>query len=208
MQNHSSQNANRIVRLSNGQNGGIAHASLSDDRSVSRRHQARVARPDLPDLHPRPATTITESNRPIIKFCWATLAFFLEGFAIYGASVHPSAAFPIHALLTVAKAREPRLVGSEPVPTASENDASRTFGNSNVVEHECLPRLDARPSRRWNWLASLGEPIVTLWEQWRREREIKKAVAALAQYDDRTLRDIGICGRSEIEQVVRRRRDC
>jgi len=39
--------------------------------------------------------------------------------------------------------------------------------------------------------------------QWRREREIKKAVAALLALDDRTLRDIGILHRSEIEQVVR-----
>jgi uncharacterized protein YjiS (DUF1127 family) len=42
----------------------------------------------------------------------------------------------------------------------------------------------------------------------RREREIKKAVAALAKLDDRTLRDIGIPQRSQIEQVVRYCRDC
>jgi hypothetical protein len=40
------------------------------------------------------------------------------------------------------------------------------------------------------------------------EREIKKAVAALAKFDDRTLRDMGIPHRSQIEQVVRFCRDC
>jgi uncharacterized protein YjiS (DUF1127 family) len=45
-------------------------------------------------------------------------------------------------------------------------------------------------------------------EHGRREREIKKAVAALAKLDDRTLRDIGIPRRSQIEQVVRYCRDC
>jgi hypothetical protein len=41
-----------------------------------------------------------------------------------------------------------------------------------------------------------------------REQEIKKAVAALAKLDDRTLRDLGIPQRSLIEQVVRYCRDC
>jgi len=41
-----------------------------------------------------------------------------------------------------------------------------------------------------------------------REQEIKKAVAALAKLDDRTLWDLGIPQRSLIEQVVRYCRDC
>jgi hypothetical protein len=41
-----------------------------------------------------------------------------------------------------------------------------------------------------------------------REQEIRKAVAALAKLDDRTLRDLGIPQRSMIEQVVRYCRDC
>jgi len=43
--------------------------------------------------------------------------------------------------------------------------------------------------------------------KWRREREIKKAVTALAEFDDRTLRDTGIPHRSQIEQIVRYGRD-
>jgi uncharacterized protein YjiS (DUF1127 family) len=47
-----------------------------------------------------------------------------------------------------------------------------------------------------------------LWKHWWREREINQAVAALSQYDDRTLRDLGINGRADIERVVRHCRDC
>jgi uncharacterized protein YjiS (DUF1127 family) len=53
-----------------------------------------------------------------------------------------------------------------------------------------------------------GSPRTPLAERGRLEREIKKAVAALAKLDDRTLRDLGIPERSQIEQVVRYCRDC
>ena len=55
---------------------------------------------------------------------------------------------------------------------------------------------------------SAGSLRTLLAEPGRRELEIKKAVAALAKLDDRTLRDIGIPQRSQIEQVVRYCRDC
>jgi len=45
------------------------------------------------------------------------------------------------------------------------------------------------------------------WAKWRREREIKKAVAALAEQDDRMLRDMGIPHRSRIERILRYGRD-
>jgi uncharacterized protein YjiS (DUF1127 family) len=41
-----------------------------------------------------------------------------------------------------------------------------------------------------------------------REREIRRAVDALAKLDDGTLRDIGIPDRSQIELVVRYWHDC
>jgi uncharacterized protein YjiS (DUF1127 family) len=63
-------------------------------------------------------------------------------------------------------------------------------------------------SNRSNWLTSSWEVVATLGTHGHREREINKAVAALAKLDDRTLRDIGIPQRSQIEQVVRYCRDC
>jgi len=62
--------------------------------------------------------------------------------------------------------------------------------------------------RRWSLLASLYADAAAFWAYWRREREVKKAVEALAQFDDRTLRDMAISSRSEIEQAVRFCHDC
>jgi uncharacterized protein YjiS (DUF1127 family) len=59
-----------------------------------------------------------------------------------------------------------------------------------------------------SWWAALGETAAALLMHWRREREIHRAVAALSDYDDRTLRDLGINGRADIERVVRYCRDC
>ena len=61
----------------------------------------------------------------------------------------------------------------------------------------------AERSNARNWLARSWSIIVNRWQHWRREREIKKAVAALVELDDRTLRDIGMPDRSQIEQAAR-----
>jgi uncharacterized protein YjiS (DUF1127 family) len=50
--------------------------------------------------------------------------------------------------------------------------------------------------------------ISSLWTHWRNEREIKRAVRALTQFEDQTLRDMGIPERSQIELTVRFCRDC
>ena len=43
---------------------------------------------------------------------------------------------------------------------------------------------------------------------WRNEREIRRAVRALAEFDDQTLRDMGIPDRSQVEFTVRFCREC
>ncbi|MBR0692940.1 DUF1127 domain-containing protein [Bradyrhizobium lablabi] len=53
-----------------------------------------------------------------------------------------------------------------------------------------------------------GKIIFRLRSHWQREREIRTAVMALARFDDKTLRYLGISSRSEIERVVRYCRDC
>jgi uncharacterized protein YjiS (DUF1127 family) len=107
--------------------------------------------------------------------------------------------------------RRPKSLPSAPgdqQPAAHEHVASQPLENSDAVELERAAWAAARPLRHWSWLGSLAEIIVTLWTHWRREWEIRRAVAALAEYDDRTLRDLGICDRSDIERVVRYCRDC
>jgi uncharacterized protein YjiS (DUF1127 family) len=48
----------------------------------------------------------------------------------------------------------------------------------------------------------------SLWTQWRNEREVKRAVRALAEFDDQTLREMGIRDRSHVEFTVRFCREC
>lgn len=79
--------------------------------------------------------------------------------------------------------------------------------NGRVVEPERAARADLPPRRRWTWWAALGEAVAALLTHWRREWEIRRAVMVLAKYDDRTLRDIGINGQTDIERVVRYGRD-
>ena len=76
-----------------------------------------------------------------------------------------------------------------------------------LVAYQRTPSLTASVWYMASLLTLLAD-VTTLWMHGRREREIKKSVAALAKLDDRTLRDIGIPQRSLIEQVVRYCRDC
>jgi uncharacterized protein YjiS (DUF1127 family) len=78
----------------------------------------------------------------------------------------------------------------------------QSSSSPSLVAYQRTPSLTT--SAAWQ----MGSLRTLLAEHGRREREIKKAVAALAKLDDRTLRDIGIPQRSQIEQVVRYCRDC
>jgi uncharacterized protein YjiS (DUF1127 family) len=50
--------------------------------------------------------------------------------------------------------------------------------------------------------------ISSQWIYWRDECEIKRAVRALTEFEDQTLRDMGITDRSQIEFTVRFCREC
>jgi uncharacterized protein YjiS (DUF1127 family) len=63
--------------------------------------------------------------------------------------------------------------------------------------------FDADGSSHRNWWTKAWAAVASRWTRWRRKREIKKAVAALAEFDDRTLRDMGIPHRSQIEHAAR-----
>jgi uncharacterized protein YjiS (DUF1127 family) len=57
-------------------------------------------------------------------------------------------------------------------------------------------------------LSAIKATIAALWDYCRDERDIRRAVRALARLDDHTLRNIGIRDRSEIEFTVRFCRKC
>jgi uncharacterized protein YjiS (DUF1127 family) len=151
---------------------------------------------------------VAEADHPAVDLWRTALAFFVEGFAVCGASLHATAAFPVHEVLSDAKVHRQRPAGCQQSGTVYANGGSQPSENNKVIELARATWTDRRAPRRWSRLGSLGETVATLWTHWRRERQIKRGVAALAQYDDRTLRDLGICGRSDIERVVRYGRDC
>jgi uncharacterized protein YjiS (DUF1127 family) len=204
-----SLNVNRMVRPFRIRIGQIARdLDLSDDRSSGK--LVRTVYPDMPGYTRRqPVVPVVDADSPTSRWWWTGPAFFVEGFVLYGVSPHPSARFSAdEAELATAHARQVRLAGGCPPVMAHGQGGLEPPKRSNVIVSELAAGVELRPPRRGNWMSELGEKVVALWTHWRREREIKSAVAALAKYDERTLRDLGIHGRGDIERMVRYCRDC
>jgi uncharacterized protein YjiS (DUF1127 family) len=152
--------------------------------------------------------------------------FFLEGFALYGASLHGLTTGAVAASSGKAGVwqslarwwRERRksisLVSSsaraELAVLESEDAIERTAFGSGMLSTKDAATREADRYRfvHPGWLSMIWRAIASRWAKRRREREITKAVAALQEYDDRLLRDLGIPHRSLIEQIVRDGRDC
>lgn len=175
----------------------IPHRSdLSDDRRSGQRDR------DTPADALRQAELPAEASNAT-GWWSAALPFLMEGFALYGAALHPNAAFPVEAMRSTASARSPRPAGGWPLTETFEEGGSQPPKSGRAAEPG-----DLHARRRWSWWAALGETAAVLLMHWWREWEINRAVTALSSYDDRTLRDIGISGRADIERVVRYGRDC
>jgi uncharacterized protein YjiS (DUF1127 family) len=175
---------------------------------------ARAPWLDLADANPSPAAM--RADPPVT----GRFSAFMEGFLLFGAMIHMPPAFPFDAQPTEAEtappekipARERRaslaLVSSQ---TSSERTGSGQENGSEDAEGTSFqdsPSLDPDRPSHGNWLINPLGAIASQWAHWDRERDIKKTVAALADLDDRTLGDIGIPHRSQIEQVVRYCLDC
>jgi len=177
-------------------------AAWSDDRGKTRRGAGCIGRQGSPNTasHPPPAEAEPPHDRGKL---WSVMSALTEGFALYGAALHPAAAMPVHMILTARRDWKPgreTAEPAEPVHSSVRDDAER---NTRAVECSCVPPSEAQPGRRWTLLRSTIEMLTVLRLHWRREREIKRAAAALKELDDRTLRDLGVNGRSEIEWAVR-----
>jgi uncharacterized protein YjiS (DUF1127 family) len=169
-----------------------------------------------------------EQLTPSSATAWPSIFwFFLEGFALYGASLHAIATSPVAASTGEAGAPQPQeLLWRERRKSISlvtsrasgglralerEGDIDRIALGSNMpfaTNGHGSPAIEVDRIHDSGSLTGIWSAIVSRWAKWRREREIKGAVAALAEFDDRTLRDMGISHRSRIEQVVRYGRDC
>lgn len=141
---------------------------------------------------------VPEATRP--DALWSALFWSVaEGFGLYGAALHgivttPHVAPAPETLAPPFPSWRERREAMAVVPTAREHPGTR------------VSELDR--GARLNRLAAFWRVIAIRGAKWQREREISQAVAALRQFDDRTLRDMGIPQRSMIEQTVRYGRDC
>lgn len=200
-------NVNLIGRPTYARVAGIArNLDPSDDRSSGKR--IRGASPDIPAYSKSPPVVPFEQmEAPATGWWWAAMAFFMEGFALYGASLYPSAVFTLEEASLPANVHQARLVDSQRA-IAQGQGVSPALNGSNVIAPGLAAWTEQPQRDRGDWLAGLGEKIVAVWTRWRREQEIRTAIRALAEYDDRTLRDLGIQGRADIERMVRYCRDC
>jgi uncharacterized protein YjiS (DUF1127 family) len=175
---------------------------------------ARVPWLELVDTNSPPATI--PDDLPVT----ARLSSFMEGFLLFGVMMHLPGAFPFEPQPTEASTTQPEKTSARERRASIALVSSRTSferteaGHENACEgtegagfHDSLP-LDLDRPPQASWLIRSWSAITNRWAYWDREREIKKAVAALAEFDDRTLRDMGIPSRSQIEQIVRYCREC
>jgi uncharacterized protein YjiS (DUF1127 family) len=202
-----SSNVSRFVQPSPMRTGDIALGlDRPDDRDGKR---VRTTPPGIPKYTAPPAgVPFVEMERPATAWWWMALAFFMEGFAVSGALLYPSAAFSVDEASVAANAHQAHLAGNRQLAMAHEQGVSQPLNGSNVIAPGLAAWTEQRLRDRGDWLVGLGEKVVALWTHWRREQEIRRAVRALAEYDDRTLWDLGIKGRADIERMVRYCRDC
>jgi hypothetical protein len=204
-------------------------------RHSSPEHTSRVApldSRDVPAGRLMPTAEISNADllpetRPAMAQpdpIWPSLFwFFLEGFALYGASLHGLATTVVTAISSEPGARRPQEPPQRPQGKSISLGSSSARAELTVMEREVaietrmpstrdgLPsparEVDRYRSVHPFWLAMIWRGIASRRAKRRREREVKEAVAPLEQYDDRTPRDMGIPHRSQIEQIVRYGRD-
>jgi len=200
-----SRSVARVVRVSVAEPDGPGRLVRFDGGGLVGPCSGRSTMPGVADTGAYPRA---EPERDTGTFWWQLVFSLMEGFALYGAALHPTAAMPVHTILAAARNRQPAADAGEPPQPAPSSPGAEAESTGNVVELDRVRPRDARPERHWTWLRAAGETVSALTAQLRREREIRRAIAALQDLDDRTLRDLGICSRSEIEWTVRYCHDC
>jgi uncharacterized protein YjiS (DUF1127 family) len=203
LKKHASRNVNRFVGLHDLRRGAAVCAVLSDDFGIAR--QTRAARPDLPESDSSAIPTVTGAGNAPTSLWWSVLASFAEGFGAFGVALYPTGDMPVQAILVARKESLQHPRSRELTATGHEHETDLL---SESIRLGSGSARGVRPPWHRNLLALIYDAAAALWAHWRREREIKRAVVALAQFDDRTLRDMGIGRRSEIEHVVRYCHDC
>ena len=191
---------------------------------------SRVAARDRREILPELTSAESSEANPAMAQADATRLsmfwLFLEGFAVYGALFHGFATtavtIEVGARRPLELSRRQRRQSASPVPSSArvemtvlerEDAIDRTSFGKRIPFRRDGRQFPAGKVDRYRfvhpgWLSMIWRAIASGWAERRREREIQRAVAALADYDDRILLDMGISHRSQIEQIVRNGRDC
>jgi hypothetical protein len=184
----SSGSVNRLLR---------PHDVAAGDYGVLDRYSPRARRPGLTEVRPLPAgIEVTEADGGKTGFWPSVIGFLMEGLALCAVAMHPTMLYPPEPHPEPQKMLEPGEIWRRGpislVSTTARKKAASVEGeqeaNQAALAGKAVASADGNPDEL--------------------EREIEKAVAALAKFDDRTLRDLGIPHRSQIERTVRYCHDC
>jgi hypothetical protein len=127
------------------------------------------------------------------KTFWsAVVDYVIESFALYAASIHPTALYPAEPWPGERNISQPRQA-----TWRERRGHLRLVSTTTSAGPE--PETSPTPA---------AENAIGFGGDREHEREIERAVAALAELDDRTLRELGIPHRSQIERTVRYCHDC
>src|SRR6202171_6016881 len=172
--------------------------ALHDNSSTPHENLAWAPRLDLADVKSPPVIMpqMTRADRQKTAPWSPLFTSFIEVFALYGASYGCYGAL-LNAIATSSVESCPT-EASTPQPEESSPCERRKF--ISLVSPAASPGTTA-PERETchDWLAKPWRAIASRWAHWRRQREIKRAVAALAELDDRTLRLIGTPHRAQMQ---------
>jgi hypothetical protein len=185
-----------------------------DPRGTADKNPIRTARVDstgarsptviiaLPDKFPAVIVAGPDTSQRKSTFWSSVLDYLIEslglcGAALYGVAIDPVALFePAHG--------EEKLSRPRDIQSSERREVTSLISRA-PIQHAPPPELD-RPS---DHVTPTGYVIALSSDSPReRERKIKTTIAALAELDDRTLLDMGVPHRSQIEQVVRYCLDC
>jgi hypothetical protein len=156
----------------------------------------------VPDKFPAVIVARPDTNQRKTTFWSSALDYLVESLGLYGAALYRAAIHPVALFV------EPTC-GKETLPRRDIHSSERR-GVTNLISPAAIQHaVSTELEHRSNHVTPAGYVIALSDDSSReRERKIKTTVAALAELDDRTLLDMGVPHRSQIEQVVRYCLDC
>jgi uncharacterized protein YjiS (DUF1127 family) len=215
LKRYASESLNRTNRRGHALSGEQVRAALRNDRGIVRQTITRNVEPGLGKSGSTPARADGDES-PEHRAWLAVFTLFLEGCATSAVWLHPEAAFPYKDFPVQEKTVPQGGPWSPERPESASLVSAATIPSPAAIEHDtnlptediCIfvdyvPALNIRQAGYRDAITSLWEAVAIRWKLWRREREIKKTVASLAELDDRTLRDIGITDRALIRHAAR-----